>query len=122
MNRTTSALTLLAALAMAGCANTKPATTEAPAEPVRMHSGTVTLKAEKDGCPLLVMLDPASSKEALIPIGLDDKYRKEGLQLKFSYRVSRASSGECGKGTPAILEDITVIGQVQVPKQNLPDK
>jgi hypothetical protein len=122
MNIPTAPLTLLLALALAGCGNTKPATTEAPVEPVIMHSGTVTMKGERDGCPLLVMLDPASSKQMLIPIGLDDKYRKEGLQLKFSYRLSRASSGECGKGTPAILEDITVIGQVQVPKQNLPDK
>jgi hypothetical protein len=110
---------LATAFIAVSCNKSKPVA-EAPLEPILMHSGTVTLSQAKEGCPLLVRLDPQKTGEVLIPIGLDDKYQKEGLQLKFSYRPSRASSGECMKGTPAILEDITVIGQVQVPKQNLP--
>jgi hypothetical protein len=108
---------------LSSCGNSKPATTSAPAptaEPTIMRSGTVMLGLAKEGCPLLIRLDPQKSGEVLIPIGLDERYWKEGMQLKFSYRVSRASSGACKQGTPAIIEDISVIGQVQVPKSNLP--
>ncbi len=114
-----AAALLAMAFTIGSCSKSKPVV-EAPAEPVLMYSGIVTLSQAKEGCPVLIRLDPQKTGEVLIPIGLDEKFQKEGMQLKFSYRPSRASSGSCMKGTPAILEDITAIGQVQVPKQNLP--
>ncbi|MBL8001880.1 MAG: hypothetical protein JNL05_07960 [Flavobacteriales bacterium] len=103
-------LTLVALLLLGACANKQPAVTGEPAPTVVKYAGTVTLKAAGDGCPLLVILD-GGDKQALIPVGLDKRYQQEGLRLKFTYRPSRASSGECGKGSPAILEDISVMGE-----------
>lgn len=115
---------LLSQAVITSCGGGKTVTQpEPPAQTVMMYSGVVTLTQAKDGCPLLVRLDPQKTGEVLIPIGLDEKYQREGLQLKFSYRPSRASSGSCMKGTPAILEDIHIIGEPPpVPKSNLPDK
>ena len=76
-----------------------------------VHSGTITLGAASEGCPLLLRLDPEKEGQWLLPIALDEQYQKEGLRLKFSYRPSRASSGSCTKGTPAILENIHVMDQ-----------
>lgn len=104
------ATTIAALLLLGACGTKKPAVIEEAPATVVKHSGVVTMKAAGDGCPLLVILD-GGAKEALIPIGLDKRYQQEGLHLKFTYRPSRASSGECGKGSPAILEDITVIGE-----------
>lgn len=103
-------LTVAALLLLGACGTKKPAVAKEPAPTVVKYSGMVTMKVAGDGCPLLVILD-GGTKETLIPIGLDKRYQQEGLRLKFTYRPSRASSGECGKGSPAILEDITVIGE-----------
>jgi len=110
MNRLLPGLLAACLTLLAGCGDRKPVAQEQPTAPVVVkHSGVVTLKGAVEGCPLLVVLDDGT-QEALIPIGLDKQYQQEGLRLKFSYRPSRASSGSCTKGNPAILEDITVIG------------
>lgn len=102
----------LVALAVA-CGSKKTVVVEAPAEVssdvVMIHSGTIMLGAASEGCPLLLRLDPEKEGQWLLPIALDKQYQKEGLRLKFSYRPSRASSGSCTKGTPAILENIHVM-------------
>ena len=70
-------------------------------------TGTVTTAMVSDGCPLLVTLDGVN-KVFLIPIGLDERYRRNGLKLRFKYRPSKASIGECRKGQAAILEEISL--------------
>lgn len=72
-----------------------------------------------EGCAWLVRIDdtfahPANGMnfgipELILPIALDPQYAKEGLRLRFTYRLSRASSGACTKGIPAILENITLL-------------
>jgi hypothetical protein len=100
---------LIGAAVLPGCTKKKAVVSETPAEVTVKYSGVVTLKGAPD-CPVLVMPDPGSGETPLLPIGLDKQYLQEGLRLKFTYRPSRASSGSCIKGSPAILEDITVIG------------
>jgi hypothetical protein len=70
-------------------------------------TGTVSLDMMGDGCPLVITLDGVD-KVFLVPIGLDDLYKKNGLKLRFKYRPSRASIGECRKGQAAILEEISL--------------
>jgi hypothetical protein len=61
-----------------------------------------------EGCPHLVEITTPEGKQWLIPIALDTQYLKDGLKLRFKHRPSRASSGSCTKGQPAILEEIVV--------------
>jgi hypothetical protein len=93
------------------CSNQKPATenaTTAPVEGKEFVTGKVTTQFAGEGCAVLVKLDGAEGK-LLLPVGLDQSYQKEGLMLRFTYRLSRASMGSCRQGQTAILEDITVL-------------
>ncbi len=80
-----------------------------PSEDVLVeHVGTVTTAFADQGCDVLIQMNSQSEYTDLIPIGLDDKYKKDGLVLRFNYRVSRAHQGDCRKGQAAILEDISI--------------
>jgi hypothetical protein len=92
-----------------GCAGTKsPTPGEAGAVPPGHTLGTVTLAHAAEGCPVLIALDPPGELGHLMPVGLDDRYRKEGLKLSFTYTLSRIHSGGCSKGTPAVLDSIAL--------------
>jgi hypothetical protein len=71
-------------------------------------TGRVTTAFAGDGCPVLIRVDHADNLY-LIPIALDDKYKQNGLQLTFKYRPSKASSGDCRKGSPAVIEEVSVV-------------
>lgn len=70
-------------------------------------TGRVTRAFEGDGCPVLIRVDH-SDNLYLIPIGLDEKFKQNGLQLTFKYRPSKASSGDCRKGSPAVIEEVSI--------------
>ncbi|MBK7086096.1 MAG: hypothetical protein IPH53_16100 [Flavobacteriales bacterium] len=71
-------------------------------------TGTMTTAFANEGCAFLVVLDQPTEFTHLLPIALDEQYLKDGVKLSFTYRLSRASSGNCAKGQPAILENISV--------------
>lgn len=73
------------------------------------HTGTITTAFAGEGCPVLLMLDGKAEEPILLPIALDERYNVHGMRLSFTWRPSRASSGACMKGMPAILEDIRVL-------------
>jgi hypothetical protein len=102
-----------AALALAACGTPKSATENTKAidsqEAGNGYSiGRMTSAHASEGCAWLMKLEDAGGL-FLLPIALEDRYKKEGLRLKFRYRPSKASSGDCLKGSPAILEEITVV-------------
>lgn len=70
-------------------------------------TGRVTTNYVSEGCQLLVQLD--QGKVFLIPVGLEEKYRKNGLHLRFKYRPSKISQGECLKGQPAEFEEVSIV-------------
>lgn len=70
--------------------------------------GRMTSAFSGEGCAWLVKLEDAGGL-FLLPIALEERYKRNGLRLKFRYRPSKASSGDCLKGSPAILEEITVV-------------
>ena len=72
------------------------------------NTGRVTTAFAGDGCPVLIRVDHADNLY-LIPIGLDEKYKQNGLELTFKYRPSRASSGDCRKGSPAVIEEVSIV-------------
>ncbi len=101
---------LLAAAALLwGCAGGKSTPSGTSPPPPPGHTlGTVTLAHAADGCPVLVALEPPGTPGFLMPVGLDERYRKDGLKLSFTYTLSRINSGGCAKGTPAVLDSIAV--------------
>ncbi|MEO8069098.1 MAG: hypothetical protein ABI599_15480 [Flavobacteriales bacterium] len=103
----------MASALLVACNKTKPVVAE-PVAPASLatpdfHTGVVTTAQAKGGCPFLVIMDSGEGNKALIPIGLDEKYLKDGLKLSFKFRPSRASSGGCLTGRPAILEEVSVV-------------
>ena len=90
-------------------------------ETVPIITGTLSSAHSAEGCAWLVLVDrefshPANGGEAtvpemLIPIALEEQYLKDGQRLRFTYRLSRAHNGGCTQGTPAILENVTVLPQ-----------
>lgn len=83
--------------------------------------GVVTSEQKRMGCDLLVRVISNDDKNEitdstslftatyLYPVQLDEKYRKDGLKIKFRYRPSRAFSGACVVGMPAIFEDVSLV-------------
>lgn len=108
-------LVAMAAVLLMSCCHRKTeaasasASTQPPTAADGRSSGRVTTEFAKDGCPLLVDRGEGLEQRFFIPIGLDPKFAKDGMKLSFVYRLSRASSGMCGKGQPAILEEIQVV-------------
>jgi hypothetical protein len=69
--------------------------------------GTVTTAYESDGCNYLIHLkEPIEQTKFLLPIGLDEEFLTNGMELKFTFIQSRAPSGNCYIGMPAILSNI----------------
>ncbi|MBK8340902.1 MAG: hypothetical protein IPK99_13290 [Flavobacteriales bacterium] len=95
---------------LAACNGSKTAAAvESSAPPTEgLVTGTITTAFANEGCAYLVALDQPAEKSHLLPIALDEQYLKDGVKLSFTYRLSRASSGSCAKGQPAILENISV--------------
>ncbi|HQW86927.1 MAG TPA: hypothetical protein PLH93_07065, partial [Flavobacteriales bacterium] len=101
---------LLAAVAvLVGCAGGKSTPSGTSSAPPPGHTlGTVTLAHAAEGCPVLIALEPPGELGHLMPVGLDERFRKEGLKLSFTYTLSRIHSGGCNQGTPAVLDSIAV--------------
>lgn len=102
-----------AALALASCGTPKSATENTKAidsqEAGNGYSiGRMTSAHAADGCAWLVKLEDAGGL-FLLPIALEDRYKRDGLRLRFRYLPSKASNGGCLKGSPAVLEEITVV-------------
>lgn len=61
-------------------------------------------------CPIWI---EARGKDGLLkiyPIGLDDKYKKEGMKIKFAYTKSMAQQPEgCDIDLVAVLSDVTLM-------------
>jgi len=106
----------LLVFALSACAETKPipdnnddVALQADMMPVQ-NTGTVTMAFKEEGCAVLIKITSKSDFEYLIPIELDIKYRKEGLNLRFNFVPSRAPQGDCTMGQMAVLEDISYAG------------
>ena len=100
---------LAAIVVLVGCAGGKSTPSGGPGGPPPGHTlGTVTLAHAAEGCAVLIALEPPGELGHLMPVGLDERFRKEGLKLSFTYTLSRIHSGGCNKGTPAVLDSIAV--------------
>lgn len=81
---------LLAAIAvLVGCAGGKSTPSGGTGGPPQGHTlGTVTLAHAAEGCAVLIALEPPGEIGHLMPVGLDERFRKEGLKLSFTYTLA----------------------------------
>lgn len=98
-----SALCLLLLL---GCRVSKPTTKLKPELEEGEYIGTVTNQFEQQGCEWLIQFNDGVEDKYLIPIQLEQDFKKNGLKVVFSFHYSRISQGNCQMGQPAVLEDI----------------
>lgn len=99
---------------LVGCKSKKNANTSAKNTPTQevetfqeeKRLGIVRLNA-KEGCPVLIELnEPIGEDTYLIPVSFDEGYKQEGLHIEFRYSISRAHTGDCHSGIPAVLRDL----------------
>lgn len=86
------------------------ASPEAP-EDAEYLTGSVVTTLESEGCAVLVQLDEPIENGVgfLMPVGLSSEYVQHGTRIKFTWRSSRAPSGNCYMGKPAILSNIDLL-------------
>lgn len=109
--RTIITLVIASAL-LVGCRKQQAAAEAPPLPPediTDFQTGVVTTAYAQKGCPLLVEMNNAEGPKLLIPMGLDEKFAKHGLKLKFKFTPSRAPQGSCMEGRPAVLEEVSIL-------------
>ena len=83
---------------------------EPPKDSEPKHSGKVSHQYKKAGCSSVIIIKRTPPEEDLVLIPktpLPKKLDKEGMELKFNYRVLRMPNPKgCEKGQPAELSDI----------------
>jgi hypothetical protein len=75
-------------------------------------TGVVTNEYYSHGCDFLIKVDGMSENDTyhlIYPVALDSTYLQNGLKLRFTFYPSRAFSGKCTKGMPAVLQNIEVL-------------
>ncbi|MCF8277795.1 MAG: hypothetical protein K9J17_13760 [Flavobacteriales bacterium] len=108
-----SALALVASalflFALVGCVPTKPSVSLSGESDEEGYFGEVTTKFAKDGCPILIQYKEGTELKYLIPVQLDEQFKKNGLKVNFTFHYSRIAQGECQIGQPAVLEEIKLL-------------
>lgn len=70
--------------------------------------GTVHLNSK--GCPFTIDIEEDGIKKSLYPISLEDKFKVEGLRLRFVYALSRAPQPkDCKCDHVVTLTDVSAI-------------
>jgi predicted xylose isomerase-like sugar epimerase len=65
--------------------------------------GVIRLSSVETECPVVIEL--TSSNRVFYPVGLADKYKEDGLKIKFTYLLSRAPLPEKCFGKIAVIVD-----------------
>jgi hypothetical protein len=82
-------------------------------EEVSETTGTlavVTTEFSDEGCPFLLEIEENGKKVLLMPIELDEEFKKDGLRVSIEFHFSRIMQSECQKGRPIVLDSINLVG------------
>ena len=72
--------------------------------------GRVRVSKEGEGCPLLIEAFRNGEMFILYPMNLIEKYKVDGLKIKFTYTESRAPLPDnCSKAVVGVLENTTLM-------------
>ncbi|MCB9205652.1 MAG: hypothetical protein H6603_11790 [Flavobacteriales bacterium] len=98
-----SALFFLVAV---GCASRIPSVSSEVGLEQDEYAGSITNEFETDGCPWLIQYNDGHEDRYLIPVQLDQEFKKNGLKVQFRFHYSRILQADCQMGQPAVLEQI----------------
>jgi hypothetical protein len=98
-----SALFFLLAM---GCASNKPSVKPEAELKEGKYVGVVTNEFVLKGCSWLIKYNDGTDYKYLIPVQLEEQFKKNGLEIELSFHLSRISQGKCQIGQPAVLESI----------------
>lgn len=99
-------ISALCFLLLLGCTASKPTTNIEPELEEGKYIGLVTNQFEQDGCEWLIQFNDGAEDKYLIPVYLEEDFKKNGLKVVFSFHYSRISQDNCQMGQPAVLEEI----------------
>lgn len=97
---------MLVVLHISGCVFNKPSVSLEGENEEAEFDGVVTNKFQKEGCDWLIKYEEGAEDKFLIPVALDDEFKKDGLKVEFRFHLSRISQGDCQMGQPAVIEHI----------------
>ncbi|MCH2235876.1 MAG: hypothetical protein MK078_16665 [Crocinitomicaceae bacterium] len=62
------------------------------------------------GCPLYIAAEAGDEKLTLYPVNLEDKFKNEGMKLKFKYQPSKIQQPDaCPDAMPVTLSDVSLM-------------
>ena len=93
-------------LSLEACVCHKPPMLPTDSSDDSFTHGVVTNEFEKDGCAWLIQFNDGVEGKYLIPVQLEDEFKKNGLKIAFTFHYSRISQGVCQMGQPVVLEEI----------------
>ncbi|MFK7786379.1 MAG: hypothetical protein AB8B56_14765 [Crocinitomicaceae bacterium] len=103
-------LITLAVLSSSSCEDTMQTNTSK--EETQEASGTpaiVTTKFADEGCAVLLEMEEEGQKVLLMPIELEEKFKKDGLKVSIEFTFSRIMQSECQKGRPIVIQSIKFV-------------
>lgn len=73
-------------------------------------SAIVTSEYADEGCTFLLQIEEEREKVLLMPIELDEEFKKDGLKVSIQFHFSRVMQSECQKGRPIVIDSIKLVG------------
>ncbi|NVK65768.1 MAG: hypothetical protein HWE22_14335 [Flavobacteriales bacterium] len=70
---------------------------------------TVTTAYQSEGCDVLLEVEVEGEIQLLLPIELEEKFKKQGTKLKITFHPSRIMHSDCHKGIPIAIDNIKLI-------------
>ena len=95
-------------LLVIGCASNKTSIKLKPESEVENYAGVITNEFGQQGCSWLIKYTDGSEDKYLIPVQLEEEYKKNGQKIEFSFHLSRINQGDCQFGQTAVLEGIKI--------------
>ena len=69
-----------------------------------------TVHVSDTGCPLYIDAVAAEQEVKLYPVNLEDKFKNEGMKLKFKYQPSKIQQPDsCPDAMPVTLSDVSLM-------------
>lgn len=69
--------------------------------------GTIVTDRADQGCPVLVRIEKDGVSKLHRPISLPEQFAKDGANIKFKFRKSRARQKDCEDGMPLIVSEVS---------------
>ena len=92
------------------CGNSKKATNDIPKMTAENYRVIGVVHISETDCPLFISVEDQGKSFTLYPMNLEDKYKREGMKLKFSYAASKgAQPSNCNADIVVSISEVTLM-------------